>query len=331
VGKIFYKGHLMNWQTTLSWQDAKTRSKIIQKIRMFFVDRDVVEVETPLMSHGTITDVHLDAFTSNYQFLPDDEIKLYLQTSPEFTMKRLLACGYQNIFQICKAFRHEGFGRYHNPEFTILEWYRIDYDHMALMKEVAELLEYVLKCNEPTFVTYQQVFLKVTNIDPLNTTKTELLSIIDNSNKLSDWLVDENDIDILLQFIFTEIIEPTIGLTAPCFVYNFPSTQASLAKICSDDPKVAQRFECYFQGIELVNGFNELTDAEQQLMRFKEDNIKRTQHGKTERPIDYRLIEALESGLPDCAGVALGIDRLVMLAVNANEIQQVITFPIENA
>jgi len=321
----------MDWQTTLSWQDAQVRSKILQKIRMFFSDRDVIEVETPLLSRGTITDVHLEAFTSSYHFLNDEHIKLYLQTSPEFSMKRLLACGYQSIFQICKAFRHEEFGRYHNPEFTMLEWYRIDFDHMALIKEVADLLQSVLNCDKPTQITYQEVFLQVTSIDPLNTTKAELLLFIENSNKMSDWLILENDIDILLQFIFTEIIEPTIGLDVPCFVYNFPSSQASLAKICPDDPKVAQRFECYFKGIELVNGFNELTDAKQQLLRFEEDNKKRLQDGKVEMPIDYRFIAALEDGIPDCAGVALGIDRLVMLAINANEINQVITFPIENA
>jgi len=155
--------------------------------------------------------------------------------------------------------------------------------------------------------------------------------LIGEHNKLSDWLVDEHNIDILLQFIFSELIEPIIGVNSPCFVYNFPKSQASLAKLCPEDDRVAQRFECYYKGVELVNGFNELTDPKQQVLRFQEDNKQRKQLNYVEKPIESHFISALEHGLPRCSGVALGIDRLIMIALNKKDIKEVISFPIDRA
>lgn len=323
----------MSWQPTLTWEYAQKRAQILQKIRQFFNERNVIEVETPALSQGTVTDVHLEAITCRYNFLsdssPEQATTLYLQTSPEFHMKRLLASGYGCIFQIAKAFRHEEAGRFHNPEFTLLEWYRLGFDHFALMEEVAELLNIILDCTAPTQTTYQQLFIELLNIDPLIATRTQLLSLIEQHEKLSDWLTVEQDNDILLQFIFSEIIEPKIGNESPCFVYNFPRSQASLAKICAEDGRVAERFECYFKGIELVNGFNELTDVDAQLKRFQEDNIKRNVSNLEEKPIDKNFLTALSQGLPQCSGVALGIDRLIMLALKAEHIQEVISFPTD--
>jgi lysyl-tRNA synthetase class 2 len=323
----------MSWQPTLTWEYAQKRAQILQQVRHFFNERNVVEVETPALSQGTVTDVHLDAITCRYNFLndssPDQTTSLYLQTSPEFHMKRLLASGYGCIFQIAKAFRHEEAGRFHNPEFTLLEWYRLGFDHFTLMKEVAQLLKTVLDCNEPTQITYQDLFIDQLSVDPLTASRAQLLSLIKMHDKLSDWLTVEQDNDILLQFVFSEIIEPNIGNDSPCFVYNFPRSQASLAKICPEDSRVAQRFECYFKGIELVNGFNELTDPEAQLERFQGDNRQRKTMFLPEMPIDTNLITALSQGLPQCAGVALGIDRLIMLALKAEHIEQVVSFPIE--
>jgi len=325
----------MLWQPTLTWHNAQKRAKILQEIRQFFNERNVLEVETPALSLGTVTDVHLDALTCHYNFLSDSSTEhssqLYLQTSPEFHMKRLLASGYGDIFQIAKAFRHEEAGRYHNPEFTMLEWYRIGFDHFELMNEVADLLEVILGSPKSTQITYQQLFIDQVALDPLSTNREQLLSVISNYNKLSDWLNRELNNDILLQFIFTEIIEPNIGNDAPCFVYNFPKSQASLAKLCTNDDRVAQRFECYYQGIELVNGFNELTDRKKQIERFQEDNKKRKQVSMQEKPIDDNFISALSCGLPQCSGVALGVDRLIMLALKAKNITEVITFPVSNA
>jgi len=321
----------MSWQTTLRWQDARKRAKVLQQIRSFFVGRNVVEVETPLLSQGTITDLHLDAFTTRYDYLCDGAATLYLQTSPEFAMKRLLACGYGDIFQLCKAFRDEAHGSHHNPEFTMLEWYRLGYDHFQLMAEVADLLVEVLACKPATYISYQQVFLDRVDIDPLNTGIAELLALIKKHDKCSDWLLQEQDIDTLLQFVFSEIIEPKIGLDAPCFVYHFPASQASLAKLSLEDNRVAERFECYYQGLELANGFHELTDVAVQKERFHQDNVKRLASGKEEKPLDERFISALEHDLPECAGVALGVDRLVMLALKKDKIKNVLSFGIARA
>jgi len=325
----------MSWQPKLTWKNAQKRAQILQQIRQFFSERNVVEVETPALSQGTVTDVHLDAFSSRYNFLSDNDTtqsaEMYLQTSPEFHMKRLLASGYGCIFQIAKAFRHEEAGRYHNPEFTMLEWYRLGFDHFDLMKEVAELLNVVLDCDEPLQITYQQLFIDQLGFDPLIATREQLLMLITVNDKISDWLVLEQDVDTLLQFVFSEIIENKIGIDAPCFVYNFPKSQASLARICPDDDRVAQRFECYYQGVELVNGFNELTDCDSQLQRFQSDNDKRKQMKLAQRPVDYNFISALSHGLPQCSGVALGIDRLIMLALKTTHIEQVLSFPVENA
>ena len=325
----------MSWQPTLTWENAQKRALIIQQIRQFFIERNVVEVETPVLSLGTVTDVHLEAFLSRYNFLTDSSAdqasELYLQTSPEFHMKRLLASGYGCIFQIAKAFRHEEAGRYHNPEFTMLEWYRVGFDHFDLMKEVSELLQTVLNCPEPTQITYQQLFIEQVGLDPLCASREQLLTLINAKNKISNWLTVEQNIDILLQFVFSEIIEPNIGLDAPCFVYNFPQSQASLAKICPEDERVAQRFECYYQGLELVNGFNELTSSEIQIQRFQEDNRKRGLLDLAEKPMDKNFISALIHGLPQCSGVALGVDRLIMLAIKAQHIKQVICFPVDQA
>jgi len=325
----------MSWQPTLTWQNAQKRAQILQKIRQFFIERNVVEVETPALSQGTVTDVHLEAFSSRYNFLSnsarDQAAKMYLQTSPEFHMKRLLASGYGCIFQISKAFRHEEAGRYHNPEFTMLEWYRLGFDHYDLMKEVAELLKAILGCPEPLQITYQQLFVKYLALDPLTATRAQLLALITDKNKMSDWLISEQDNDILLQFIFSEIIEPEIGLEEPCFVFDFPSSQASLAKLSPEDDRVAQRFECYYKGVELVNGFNELTNVEKQLTRFHKDNKKRVTNGFTDKPIDNNFIAALTYGLPECSGVAMGVDRLIMLALRADNIREVLSFPIEKA
>lgn len=325
----------MTWQPSMNWSHAKQRAQVLAKIRAFFDKLDVVEVDTPLLSNATITDVHLDPFVTHYNYSVDsgihESVKLYAQTSPEFSMKRLLASGYGSCYQICKALRHEQYGRYHNPEFTMLEWYRLGFDHFQLMDEVASLLEVTLNCDRVDKITYQDLFIREVALDPLLATKNELLELITSRGMYSDWLAKEDSVDTLLQFIMSELIEPAIGSNTPCFVYNFPASQASLANISKLDERVAERFECYFKGVELANGFNELTDAELQESRFKQDNKTRAEQGKEKRMIDNNFLSALAYGLPKCSGVALGIDRLLMLALDVGSIDQVISFPIENA
>jgi len=321
----------MNWQPTASIEQLKSRAKVIQTIRQFFANRDVLEVDTPAMSHATVTDIHLHTFQTEFVG-PGyaDGRKLYFMTSPEFHMKRLLAAGSGCIYQICKSFRNEENGRYHNPEFTMLEWYRVGFDHHQLMDEMDELLQLVLGCGDAQRMSYQQAFLTVLGVCPLEASMTELKRVAAELG-LSDIAEPEQDRDTLLQLLFSIGVEGKIGQDVPAFVFDFPASQAALAKINPQDPRVADRFEVYFKGIELANGFHELDNPAEQLKRFEEDNLKREEMGLVPQPVDYHLIEALKAGLPDCAGVALGIDRLIMLSLGCDHIDQVTAFPFPRA
>jgi elongation factor P--(R)-beta-lysine ligase len=324
----------MTWQSNLSWEAAIQRANVLRKIREFFYERDIVEVETPLLCHGTVTDVYLDSFSCQYDYMLSDLAKqkeFFLQTSPEFAMKRLLASGYQSIYQICKAFRHEEHGKHHNPEFSILEWYRTDFDHFNLMDEVADLLSLTLGCAKAEKMTYQEAFKTFLKIDPLSCSSALLKNTLAEQGVSGDWITKENDIDVLLQVIFSECIENQLGTEVPCFIYNYPSSQSSLAKISMHDPRVAERFECYYKGVELANGFHELTDVAEQKSRFEADNFKRQSINKKQKPLDHLFLAALENGLPACAGVAVGIDRLLMLALGKPDVASTMTFNITNA
>lgn len=316
-----------NWQPTASIDQLRQRATLIASIRQFFADRQVMEVDTPAMSHATVTDIHLHTFQTEFVG-PDyaDGSKLFFMTSPEFHMKRLLAAGSGCIYQINKAFRNEENGRYHNPEFTMLEWYRVGFDHHKLMDEMDDLLQLVLKYGAAQRMTYQQAFIDVLGVCPLEGSMTELKAVASKLG-LSDIAEPEEDRDTLLQLLFSVGVEHKIGQDVPAFVYDFPASQAALAKINPQDHRVADRFEVYFKGIELANGFHELDNPKEQLARFEQDNAKRLEMGLKPQPIDYHLISALEAGLPDCAGVALGIDRLIMLALGCDHIDQVTAFP----
>lgn len=326
----------MTWQPSAPITNLRQRAEMMAQIRTFFAERDVLEVETPLLSHGTVTDVHLDAFVTPFEFdACGDKVDLFLQTSPEFAMKRLLAGGSGAIYQICKAFRNESVGRFHNPEFSMLEWYRPDFDDKQLMSEVGALVKTVLDVPCVESMSYQQAFIKYLDLDPL-TASLSSLQVLATGLYNDEWIASETDRDVLLQWLFSEQIEPKLGRdfdghVVPCFVYDFPSTQASLAKISEKDDRVAHRFELYYKGIELANGFYELQDASEQRLRFEQDNVKRQALGKPPRPIDNNLIDALVSGLPNCSGVALGLDRLMMCKVNAQHINEIISFDYERA
>lgn len=320
-----------DWMPTASIEQLQQRAQLLASIRHFFAQRDVLEVDTPAMSHATVTDIHLHTFQTEFVG-PEyaNGSRLHLMTSPEFHMKRLLAAGSGSIYQINKAFRNEENGRYHNPEFTMLEWYRVGFDHHDLMDEMDDLLQLVLKVGDAERMTYQNAFLSVLNVCPLEGSMNDLKKVAATLG-LSDIAELEEDRDTLLQLLFSIGIEPHIGQQVPVFVYDFPASQAALAKINPQDPRVADRFEVYFKGIELANGFHELDNAKEQLARFEQDNRKRLQMGLEEQPIDYHLIAALESGLPECAGVALGIDRLIMLALGEDHIDKVTAFPFPRA
>ncbi|WP_025154106.1 elongation factor P--(R)-beta-lysine ligase [Morganella morganii] len=322
---------IAGWQPTAPIANLLKRAKIVNEIRHFFADRGVLEVETPTMSQATVTDVHLRAFETQFTGPGAAQgITLYLMTSPEYHMKRLLAAGSGPIYQMGRSYRNEEAGRYHNPEFTMLEWYRPHYDMYRLINEVDDLLQQTLECESAESLSYQQAFLRYLDIDPLTAEKDKLREVaakLDVSN-IAD---TEEDRDTILQLLFMVGVEPHIGLEKPTFIYHFPASQASLAEISSEDHRVAERFEVYYKGVELANGFRELTDAAEQRQRFERDNRKRASMGLPEQPIDENLLAALEHGFPECAGVALGIDRLIMLALGAEQISDVIAFPVDRA
>jgi lysyl-tRNA synthetase class 2 len=240
-------------------------------------------------------------------------------------MKRLLSAGSGAIYQICKSFRNEETGRFHNPEFTMLEWYRPGFNHLHLMTEIDELIQEVLGCETAERVSYQDIFKQYLCCDPLTATLNDIKALAKQYG-YGEIAANENNKDTLLMLLFSQHVEPNIGQNRPCFVMDFPASQAALAKISLTNPLVADRFELYFQGIELANGFHELTDEPEQRGRFEQDNIKRQSKGQDIMPIDQNFIAALNFGLPACAGVALGIDRLLMLALNCSKINQVIAF-----
>lgn len=323
--------HAICWQPTTSIKNLFARAHIMQQIRQFFTQRNVLEVETPMLSQATITDIHLQPFKTSWRRAPQTpEESYYLMTSPEYHMKRLLAAGSGSIFQLNRCFRNEELGRYHNPEFTLLEWYRIQFDMFELIHEVDVLLQTILQCPVSEQVSYQHVFKQCLGLDPLTASHAELVACAHKIN-LGDLADQEADRDTLLQMLFSFGVEPQIGQNAPVAVYHFPASQASLAMLDSEDPRVAKRFEFYYKGIELANGFQELCDAKEQRKRFEDENKQRQQRSLPCSPIDEHLLAALAAGLPDCSGVALGVDRLIMLALHCQHIQDVIAFPADRA
>ena len=305
------------WMPAMNLQTAKKRAALLQRTRDFFQSRNVLEVETPLLCHTSTPDPMIDSFALAGQ-------QGFLQTSPEFAMKRLLASDYGSIYQICKAFRQEESGRNHNPEFTLLEWYRPGFNHHDLMDEMDLFLQATLDTQPCDKISYQALFEKHFHLNPLIATLEELKTIGSQHNIHYS---AEADKDTWLQLILSHVIEPTLGKEKPIFIYDYPKSQAALSVIKGD---IAERFEVYFNGIELANGFHELTDANEQRARFEKENVLREKMGKDTLPTDHLLLSALESGLPNCAGVALGFDRLVMLATEQLRIENVIAFTSEN-
>lgn len=322
---------LASWQPSASIAKLLKRAKIVSEIRRFFSERGVLEVETPAMSQATVTDIHLFPFQTRFVGPgAADGMTLFLMTSPEFHMKRLLAAGSGPIYQMGKSFRNEEAGRYHNPEFTMLEWYRPHFDMYRLMNEVDDLLQQILDCEASEVVSYQQIFIRHLEIDPLSADKPQLRAVAAKLD-MEELANREEDRDTLLQMLFAFGVEPHIGQEKPTFVYHFPASQAALAEISSEDHRVAERFEVYYKGVELANGFRELTDAGEQRQRFEQENRKREARGLPIHPIDENFLAALAYGMPECAGVALGVDRLIMIALSAQSISEVMAFPVDRA
>lgn len=326
-----------DWRPAAALEVLKRRARLLERIRAFFSGRGVLEVETPILSTAAITDPMLASFATRYTgpLFPHGQT-LYLHTSPEFPMKRLLAAGSGSIYQICKVFRDGESGRRHNPEFTLLEWYRVGFDHHQLMTEVGELvlqlLAPALGMNPPEKLTYREAFLRHANIDPHTATVLDYATVANEHGiRIPTGLQQHNDVAVWRDLLLTHVVEPKLGHGQLTFIYDYPASQASLARIQPGEPPVAARFELYLNGIELANGFHELADADEQRTRFEQQLHARAASSLPAVPLDERLLAALAHGLPDCAGVALGFDRLVMLASGTRTINDVITFPLDRA
>jgi lysyl-tRNA synthetase class 2 len=312
------------WQPTAEIAALKARAVMYNKIRQFFTEREVLEVETPLMCARSITDPYIQPF------MVDDK---YLQTSPEYAMKRMLAAGVGSIYQICKAFRRDEAGNMHNPEFTMLEWYRVGFDHKQLMDEVDALLQLLLDNKQPAQRrSYLELFKQFVGINPHTADIDQLQACAAEHNiNLSPVVMAELNTTDWLQLIMSHVIEPKLVGDVPWIIYDFPAPQAALAKVVQSEYPVAARFEVYMQGIELANGYYELLVAKEHVDRFTKDNQKRAQIGVNQHAVDERLIAALDAGMPDCAGIALGLDRVLMLKQKATSISEVLAFTINNA
>lgn len=312
-----------DWQPGASIETLKARERLVQLLRAFFNTRGYLEVDTPTLASATVTDPNIDSIAAG---------EYWLQTSPEFAMKRLLAAGSGPIFQFAHAFRAGEAGRWHNPEFTLLEWYVPGFDHIALMAEVEQLMRRVTESARPDLqwecsfprVSYQDCFQAQLKINPFTASLEDLQSCAQSQGQ---HLIGELDRDGWLDLLMGECIGPKLGLDLPCFVMDYPPSQAALARIRDGQPAVASRFELYWQGLELANGFHELADASEQRARFQSDLERRVKLGKPLPAMDENLLAALESGLPDCAGVALGLDRLLALLLDKTSLSEVMAFP----
>jgi lysyl-tRNA synthetase class 2 len=312
------------WRPSASIALLRQRAGFLSRIREFFNQRGYLEVETPAMARFGITDVYL----ANIKAIFREQVYC-LQTSPEYHMKRLLAAGSGPIFQLARVFRDDELGRWHNPEFTMLEWYQLDIDHHGLMDEIDALLQLILNYRPMLRKTYQQVFIEYCDFNPFAVTIPQLQKIVQRLELDNVLTLNEQDPDQYLFLLMSHVVEPALGKeSVPVAVYDFPPSQAALAKI---NQGVAERFEIYVKGVELANGFHELTDANAQAMRFTQDLFIRQRQGLVQPEPDEYLLQALAHGLPPCSGVALGIDRLLALACNQTAIANTLAFDVSRA
>jgi lysyl-tRNA synthetase class 2 len=306
------------WRPGASRQALESRARLLADIRAFFAERGVIEVETPLISAAGNVDPNIESIAT------DDG--RYLRTSPEFMLKRLLAAGLRDVYELGRVFRAGEAGRHHNPEFTLLEWYRSELSYLELAQEVAEL---VRACGRGRFddwplsmVPYRNLFREATGIDPWHSSEAELEACAVERGLRAGPLDAQEWIDLIM----AEVIQPALPGETLTVVHDYPPEQAALARIRRGDPDVAERFELYLGQTELANGYQELTDAAEQMQRFERDSRRRALRGQAAVPIDRRLVEALRAGLPECSGVALGVDRLLMAILKLDRIDAVLAF-----
>jgi lysyl-tRNA synthetase class 2 len=308
---------------------------MLARIREFLAKRDILEVDTPVLSRATSTDPALASFKTCFHTTGAASCeRRYLHTSPEFPMKRLLAAGSGSIYQICKVFRDGESGTRHNPEFTLLEWYRTGFDHLDLMDEVellvTDALVDVMPVESVHHWCYRDLFCEFAGVDPFTITPAELKPLLQSRYGLTAVGLDDDNRDAWLDLVMTHVIEPRLD-KGMVFIRDYPASQAALARLRSGNPAVAARFEVYLNGVEIANGFHELADADEQRRRFGLELEQRRHAGSEVVNMDENLLAALHAGLPDCAGVALGLDRLLMVASGAKSVHDVIAFPFDIA
>ncbi len=319
----------IDWQPSASFETLRERARLMAKVRAFFAQRDVLEVETPVLGQGGSTDVHL---VSLHTLARTDkgQRRLWLQTSPEFHMKRLLAAGSGPIFQLARSFRDGEIGARHNIEFTMLEWYRPQFTLDQLIGEAATLIMSLLPSFPGPLVhyRYRELFHTYVEVDPFTTSLERLRAIAAERAQMPAQSLADEGRDTCLDLLMSVVFEPQLGQQELSVVVDYPASQAALARRHQDTDGewVASRFEVYLNGIELANGYDELTDATEQRTRFAEDNAERRRLGLPEVDVDERLLAALEHGIPEGAGVALGIDRLIQLALGKARLEDVLTF-----
>lgn len=309
------------WQPSAEFSVLKQRAALLAKTRAFFAEREVLEVQTPLLATAGNPDPHIDSLTVDLSAGGFGVDRGWLNTSPEFCMKRLLAAGSGDIYQLCPAFRAGESGRWHNPEFVLLEWYRLGFGMQQLMAEVAALVtDLAGQLLTSSQITWAQSWSDngLVADDAADLTQRLIAAKVDVPPNLS--------LAALQDLAFSLLIQPSLGQQGLCFVYHYPAEQASLARLDPQNPKVAERFELFWQGVELANGFVELADADEQAGRFAADNQQRRIEAKPEIPVDELLLAALAEGLPACAGVAVGFDRLAALLLDQQRLDAVMSF-----
>jgi len=329
-----------DWRPSASPERLRQRAALLQRARDFFAVRALTEVDTPVVVNAPVSDVHIDSATVRLSAAPAARAAappLYLHTSPEYAMKRLLAAGSGDIYQICHVVRGFECGRLHNPEFTLIEWYRIGFSLTGLMDEVEALVRALLGARAPATserISYRDAFLRELGLDPLNAPETALAQAAQplalGGAAATSATAGGMSRDDWLELLMGSIVGPRLGRGTFTFVHSYPASQAALARLDPADPRVARRFELYCAGIELANGFHELASAAEQRARFEADNAERRRLGWPVSALDERLLAALGE-LPDCAGVALGFDRTLMLAVAAASLEEVLPFPTARA
>jgi lysyl-tRNA synthetase class 2 len=321
------------WRPSADLAALHARAARLATIRAFFAERRVLEVETPIASRAAVSDPALDSLATRWHGpCHPNGLPLYLQTSPEFPMKRLLAAGVGPIYQVCKVFRDGERGRRHHPEFSLLEWYRPGWGYRALMTEVADLVRAILGAPglAAEEVRYRDLFGDRLGLDPWHTNPDALrrLAVAQGLGGACDL---DLSLDGWLDLLLSHCLEADLGRGRMTFVYDYPPSQAALARVSPDPEPHGERFELYLEGMELANGFDELTDAAEQRRRFTEDLAVRTAAGRATPPMDAAFLAALGAGMPTASGVALGLDRLLMVRIGTDHIDQVLAFPVERA